>query len=52
LYDFDFEDNLDITLTDLKLTDGKRIILTDEDDPKGNDKIAVELFIKHKYESH
>jgi hypothetical protein len=26
--------------------------LTDEDDPKGNDKIAVELFIKHKYESH
>ena len=47
IYDPDFEDNVDKSLTSLKITDGKYISITDDDDSAGGAKRIVTLFVSH-----
>eukprot|EP00158_Paraphelidium_tribonemae_P006280 Partr_v1_DN27759_c3_g1_i4_m67300 putative ubiquitin-like modifier activating enzyme 2 len=50
IYDFDFEDNEEKTLTQLNITDGSRVTVIHEDDDNGGASVPLILFIKHELE--
>ena len=47
MFDFDFEDNMNKTLSDLNLKTGKKIIFIVENENEENESITIQAYINH-----